>query len=310
VLATNYGYWEVKENSSNLPYLLKLAKNAEIENLPAGLPGYIKKLERELKDNPDATSKRILDVLKKTELQELPKFDDIPLRIIEHLKNSSEIGDANYVELGEVSKSLVNKMFEASSLAHDGARQLYFAMLNNPEHEMTNMVIQSKRISKDIVNKIISDGLSNTAVLQSIDGVNIRLLPKGVRKLEIKTTNGGISARNIDLMKDHKFSTELLLTDWMYKYTPDKANERFDQVSLIINGECQEEYDLLQSVSQPFGTQMLNGVRQRLRSRLDNDPNEFFNCKYEHLLGSVGILTEMCKVWWSDEFDIQEEISE
>jgi hypothetical protein len=77
-----------------------------------------------------------------------------------------------------------------------------------------------------------------------------------------------------------------------------------------VRNECQEVYDLTRTNSRLFGNDMLMEVRKRLRDRhLRDIHGHYGNCLYEHLLGISGILTEECKLWWSEEFKIPEEIT-
>lgn len=304
VFATNYAFWTEKESSSNLLHVLELAQEVEITK---PLSAFIKKVKKKLADIPNATEQRIINVLKKTKTQELPKFDDLPQRIVDNLK--SNYGDATITVLQDAANNLTRKMLDASSLKHTSAKQLYFSLLNNPEQKAVDTIIQGKRISRADVKQIIEDSISAKRMLQSREGINVSTLSKGYRKLEIKATKGGISADNIDLLKDHKYATESLLANWLYKNSSKTTNERFDQISLIVKNECQEEFDLVQDEAKPFGLKMLIGVRNRLKQRLNQNPEAFFGVQYEHLLGTVGILTEECKVWWSEKFDIDKGVS-
>ena len=51
---------------------------------------------------------------------------------------------------------------------------------------------------------------------------------------------------------------------------------------------------------------MLIELRTKLRSKLKE--NITFDCQYIHLLGVAGILTEECKIWWSEKFKIDDVI--
>ena len=82
------------------------------------------------------------------------------------------------------------------------------------------------------------------------------------------------------------------------------ADERYQHLKVIVGNECQEAYDLVQREDSPFGQDMLQDVRERIRARHANEPDSFLGCKYEHLLGVVGILTELCDVWWSEPFEV------
>lgn len=165
-----------------------------------------------------------------------------------------------------------------------------------------------KAVTKETVQRILQESLSTDTLLCTRDGVSVLDLPRGMRRLELKLAMGKISVSNIRRTKDHKYSAEKLLDEWIYRYCPEKANERYAHLSVIVGNVCQEAYDSAYTPSEPFGQVMLNNVRQRLRSRLAGEPDSFFGCKYEHLLGMAGILTELCDVWWSEESEISEDV--
>ncbi|WP_367388092.1 hypothetical protein [Lewinella sp. LCG006] len=129
--------------------------------------------------------------------------------------------------------------------------------------------------------------------------------------MEVKLDAGGISYDNIQLLKDNKFAMESTLTRWIHRFGSSRAGERYNQVKSIVMNECQIAYDnnipkkplLMRRPS--FGTQMLNSLRIELKQRHSNNPDVFLGCLPEHLYGMSGILTEECKVWWSDKFDLK-----
>ena len=120
---------------------------------------------------------------------------------------------------------------------------------------------------------------------------------------------GDISAENILMFKDLKFSTEYLLAQWLGKNGSSKAETQFTHVSSIVRNECLEAYDASYENGKPFGAKMLLDIRKRLREKFMNDPGQFLGCQYEHMLGTAGILTEMCDIWWSEKFQIPKEVN-
>ena len=311
VLATNYAFWSEKKNSRNLRYILKLAKEAVKESPPQlhrFLSGYIKKLIKKvnLGTNVSVTHDMILNVLYQVELQDdLPKFDDVESRLaIHNIPTFYDVGEAGYDDLLRAAKALINKMFEAAALQHVSAKQMYFALYSNPAQARTDAIIDGKRISKQSVEDVLRESLFGHTLLSTKNKIQVADLPQGITKLDLKMAAGKVSARNIRRIVDFKYSAETLLNSWIYKYSRKKANRYYEQLSLIVGNECEEAYDLVQTENKPFGQEMLNEVRQRLRRRLANAPHLFFGCEYEHLLGIVAILTEQCEVWWSEEFTI------
>ena len=309
VLATNYAFWSERKNSSNLRYILNLAKEAVETSSPQltrSLSGYIKKLSKKMGPNVSVTSDMILNVLYQVELQDdLPKFDDVESRLaIHHIPSFYDVGEAGYDDLLRAAKALINKMFEAGALQHVSAKQMYFALCSNPAQARTDAIIDGKRITKQTVEEVLTESLFANTLLSTKNKIEVADLPPGITTLALKMAAGKVSARNIRRIIDFKYSVEKLLNSWIYKYSPKKANRYYEQLSLIVGNECEEAYDLVQTENNPFGQEMLNKVRQRLRRRLVNDPHLFFGCEYEHLLGIIAILTEQCEVWWSEEFTI------
>ena len=313
VLATNYAFWSEKKNSQNLNFLLELARNAraaESEELHRGLSRTIDKVigRIDLGTGSSVSRDTVLDVLSRIKIQaDLPKFDDLDSRLARHIPESFSVGAAGYDDLLRAARALINRMFEAGSLQHVSAKQMYFALCSNPAQMRVDHIVEGKRITKETVERILRESLSTDTLLCTRNGVSVLDLPRGMRRLELKMAMGKIAASSIRRTKDHKYSAERLLNEWIYKYYPEKANERYAHLSVIVGNECQEAYDSANRPDEQFGQVMLNDVRRRLRSRLADEPDSFFGCKYEHLLGMAGILTELCDVWWSEEFEILED---
>lgn len=315
IIATNYTFWnEEKENSRNLYYLISLAQEACINSsatLRKGLSNCVNQIKKclEKRGNKGIDQESILDVLQRIELEEeLPKFDDIESRLAKQIPDFfTEAGETGYDDLLYAARGLINRMFEAGSLQHVSGRTMYFSLFSNHKQMKTASIIDGKRISKTVVEQVLKERIHSNVLFSTRNHIPIEELPKGFRKTELKMAAGKVSANNIRNAKDYKYSTETLLNRWIHKYGTSKASRQFDQLKLIISSECQEVYDQKYSIEKPFGHEMLIDVRERIRNRITKEPDLFFRCTYEHLLGVVGILTEMCEVWWSEEFDIPSE---
>ncbi len=315
IIATNYTFWaEEKENSRNLRYLISLAKEACINKtsrLNRGLTNCINHISERLEKNGRMGIDRhlILDVLQRVELEEnLPKFDDLESRLAFQISNIYDTGEAGLDDLLFAAKGLINRAFEASSLQHVSARSMYFSLFSNPKKMMTDAIIDGKRLRVVDVEQVLKERIASHGSLATRNVIPVEDLPTGIRKMELKMAAGKVSAVNILGAKDQKYSSERLLLEWIHKYGSSNTTKRFDRLKLIIGNECREIYDQKYSKENPFGHDMLIEVRKQLRTRITSDPELFFGCKYEHLLGIVGILTEMCEVWWSEEFEIPPEI--
>lgn len=314
IIATNYTFWaEEKKNSRNLYYLIELAKDAftkKTDRMHRGLSKCVKQITERLEKTSAKVDKfSILNVLQRVSLEEnLPKFDDMESRLAQQIPQFYDVGEAGLDDLLFAARGLISRMFEASSLQHVSARSMYFSLFADHQKMKIDATIEGKRISKEIIEQVLQEQIVNHISLSTENPVPIENLPKGIRKTELKMAAGKVSANNIRGAKDHKYATESLLNKWIHKHGISKATKQFDQLKLIVSNECREAYDLQYSDNNPFGREMLIEIRKRLRTRISSEPKLFLGCKYEHLLGMVGILTEMCEVWWSEEFEIPPEI--
>lgn len=316
VIATNYGFWaNEKDNTKNLHKMLGIAKEAK-ENPTSrkhqGLSSYLRLISDLVNSGGEVstpvTEEQVLKVLSIIELQEdLPKFEDLESRIAMSIQQHYDIGDAGYIDLLLTAKALINKAFDAASLEYLSPKQTYFALCGNPIQEQANGIIEGKRITREIVETILSTNLSFHVLLKPRRNISVKELPVGMDILEVKMAKGDISVENINLMKDQKYSSEYLLAQWLGKYGSPKAEKQFNHISSIVRSECAEARDISMDTSLSYGTKMLIEIRKRLRERYSNDPSLFFGCQYEHLMGIAGILTEMCEVWWSEKFELPKE---
>lgn len=301
---TNGGFWHEKENYNNLPFLIK--KIFYSENISIFDDPDFNKIMEIANELNGVDTETVFCTLKKFEITTGPGLDDIDSRLVYLLSQSSNLSDKSYPELDELSKRLISKTAEASSLNYSSTEHDYFILSANPHSAANAEILEGKRITKEKMMTIIQDYILEEAPLRTFDPLDISSFPKGTRNLEIKMIAGDISVSNIDLIKDYKYSAEALLQENLYKNKPAKANELFDALSLIVRTECQEAYDANHTNNELFGQNMLMDVRRRIRQRHEQDCQHMFNGTYEHLMGIAGILTEECIVWWSDLFEIPE----
>ena len=301
---TNGGFWHEKQNYNNLPFLIN--KISDYKNISILEDSDFNKITEIADDLNGVDAETVFRTLKKFEITTGAGLEDIDSRFINILSQSSDLSGKSYPDLYELSKRLISKMAEASSLTYSSPEHDYFILSANPHLAANAEILEGKRITKEKIMTIIQDFIIEEAPLRTFDSLDISSFSKGTRNLEIKMMAGEISVSNINLVKDYKYSTEALFQKMLYKSQPAKAKELFDALSLIVRTECQEAYDENQTNTESFGQNMLMDVRKRIRLRHEQDCQHMFNGTYEHLMGVAGILTEECIVWWSDLFKIPE----
>lgn len=305
VIAANCGFWQKSPNESNLVYCLNALRKKEAAILNnAGFLKRVKKLANATKCDETFVTK----VLRKVRTEESPSLDAYESLLVKEMAEIPKLAGERVDVINKAANLLIDAMVRAGSLAHTSARSAYFAILDNPETAKTDQVIRGKRVTRAIVERAINQVVSAATSLRTRMPINLSDLPKGMRKMELKMAKGGISIQNIDLAKELKFSTEYLLTGWIHKYGSREAGKRHEHLSIIVRNECQEAYDLVKADDSLFGEDMLKEVRKRLRKRYYREvKSRYTDSLYEHLLGITAILTEECKTWWSEVFDIPQE---
>jgi len=295
-LVANCGFWYNEENSSNLHYILKVANDDKQDPM---LGKFIKKILVEI---PSSSHEIVINVLQKTKLLVSPGLDDIESRLLGLLMQIPDLKEsAQYVPL--ITKELINKCLNAASLVHNSPKMGYLHILRNPENEYTKLTIKEKQITKEIVLNLIKEFTKSADESLLFASGSLSQIPEGKKRLSIKMKRGGLSEENINLHEDLKISTEYQLRLWNGKYGFPKTDSRYQHIKTIVRTQCQEAYDITRSNKEVFGLEMLNDVRKRLTIVYNEDLSSFFGLRYEHLLGICSILTEECKIWWSEKFD-------
>lgn len=124
--------------------------------------------------------------------------------------------------------------------------------------------------------------------------------------MELKLIAGGISVGEVSHLKDLKYSAEYLLQEWLHQYGPIEADKRYQHLRVLVQEACNTSVFASRKSGTLDGEEMLAGLRGQLRARTLQQSEQVLGLGLEQLLGIAGILTEDCKVWWSEEFPIGE----
>jgi len=300
VLATNQPFWSQKKNNANLKHVLSL-RDATGEN---AFTKYAKKISKDLSPSSISLEDATNTLLKLELNDDLPKLNDISLTLVAELGKIEEYGKLAHFNLQELSTNLVHFMLDAGSKNIENPKRRYFAYLDNPNESIQDAIIENKRVTKEKIKGILAKVPNDISYLTTWSDDSLKTLAKGYKILELKMGAGKISVFDVNLAKDHKASTELLLSKWLMKYSFTNADERYKHLKTIVRTACQEVYTEKKVDAEFFGEKMLIEVRQRIKEIYGKEKDILFGVQYEQLSGFVGILTEECTVWWSQEFDI------
>lgn len=333
-IATNAGFWNENKTGANLEHILNSSAD---DDLNGKCPSIIKKYvelvfpkpekpkksrkktktaeesateDEAAKDYESALKLREQNlitcrrVLKKIRPDKLHRMADARFVLISMLPQCSLVGDRFHSELGRIADALIEVMLKASALAQESDRDRYLFLFDNPDEVAKCQIIAGKRITCERLNTVLESCINAVPTLTTSTPISIADLPPTLRTMERKMAAGGISIGNIELAKDLQASTEALLAKWLHR-DGKLADKRYQHVRTVVRNAAQEAFDKAFKDDVTFGQAMLVDVRERLKQRFDTDPESFFGCTYEHLLGMVSVLTDDCTLWWSKTFEIQ-----
>lgn len=102
--------------------------------------------------------KEVIDTLRKVECQKAPGMDDIESKIInEYLSKLESCARLAVYRLQDIYNKLLNLIFYASSKKITGSLKDYVAFVSNGSEKEINEKIDAKRITKEMIDKIITE---------------------------------------------------------------------------------------------------------------------------------------------------------
>jgi hypothetical protein len=308
-IVSNCGFWEGKSDSSNMVFCLDLVRKHGGSTSCFSEVDFSKRI-KELSEATQSDSSFVLQVLLKVRTQQYADLDRFEVVLADAIARIPENSDQRYDVLRKAADELIGMALKAASLSHESPKMSYIALFENPEKETIDLTIQEKRLTSEKVKRIVDQVLNPAILLQSQEPIDILNLPKGMKKMELKMAMGGLSAGNTDNAKDLMYSAITLLSRWTHMYGTTETRRRYEHLRVFARNVCQEEYDSVRIPGIPFGDKLLKEVRRRLQDRYSEIKHVYIDFSYEHLVGIVWMLTEECKVWWSEEFEIPEVVAQ
>ncbi|MPN14846.1 hypothetical protein SDC9_162175 [bioreactor metagenome] len=128
-------------------------------------------------------------------------------------------------------------------------------------------------------------------LLDDISTANKELLRK-------KLSAGGFSAISTTYAEDLCDTSDYAGTRLVQKYGRQVGLQRYNELKLKVQGDSARAFEQAKKDEDPFGIQMLDSLRERLRVRTTSD-GQLYGYTTEHLEGLAYSLTSQCKVVWS-----------
>jgi hypothetical protein len=307
VICSNCGFVE-KKDSSSLSHCLKiLTKHNGSKSCLLEL-NFSDRI-REISKVAECREDLVLAALNKVKIVNWADLANYEKILVSDIATFTHNERQSYDVLQKMANRLIGITSKAASLSLDLSYPSCYELLKDPQKALLNSTIQNKRITANIVEDSLRQSWNPVIILQGVKPIQISALPKGMNIMELKMATGGIDFSNIDLMKDLNASSLTLLIEWLHIHGTAEADRRAEHLRLIVQTECQEAHDSTRNLTMPYGKEMLQAVRKRLRGKHEEMKQLYVDCLYNHLLGIAGILTEDCKIWWSEIFDLPTELT-
>jgi len=164
-------------------------------------------------------------------------------------------------------------------------------------------VLLGKRILREhIINNIREACDLGVKYPEELATLNLNPSDKGHNVLKKKMERGGLWMQ-FEAMRRQALTAEAALLEVASRTADGK--QTVSQVENVVLSECADARLRIDPQANPIGPPMLIDVQDRLK-RIAKEASSKVNYQpYEVLVGMAGMLTEACKVWWSEKFELE-----
>lgn len=252
----------------------------------------------------DVSREQVIQVLQKVELQVAPGLDDIDSRIVaDHIAKLPSCSGYPVEKLEIIRDRIRERIYISSSRGVPDPILNYHALLEGNCDIPTLVEINIKRVTRDDVAKIIEGNLSTSYYLSSNESLKIKEPnSKASHRLRRKMACGVIDPGAIDIIDTLRDSAEKYVFDKYHKSSnAGKVIKEHDHVRLLVLNQAMEAKTRCQTKGHPYGTEMLHTIEDRLKEIVEKRPQDVCGYTYEFLKGVAAILTNECKITFSEE---------
>ena len=219
-----------------------------------------------------------------------------------HIPKIPQCKSVSVPVLEKLRESLISLMGLAASLYTSDPSRDWVGLISE---ESRDPRLLSKRVTIDSVTLAVAEASEHGVRFSSdLGSLCLGALHEKHGVLQKKLIRAGLAARYETMRRRAITAEQDLLERATRQGDPD---QELSQIENIVLGEC-DDANLRASVGKaPWGATMLIDVQERLKQISENNPRAVCNVPYEALVGVAGLLTSECKVWWSEEFDLEED---
>jgi len=274
-----------------------------LEDLEEPFAPAIRALAQKLSaDKTEVDPDELFNVLAHTEFIDGPSLEEFESVLShDHLSRLPELSTAGASELNGIRDELIQQVRQASSLAVSDPRRHWTPRSDDAD----DPYILSKRVTLEDVRQTVASGSGTVFRFAPLsDRIRPRDAEQDLSRFELKLNRAGLGS-SLETMRRRTVAAESHLLALGHA-KPEDVDAVISQLESIVQGVCDDARLEASAGDRTFGPTMLLLVTQRLRTTARDNPQLVHHSPYECLMGVAGLLTNECKVWWSEHFDIAE----
>ena len=226
--------------------------------------------------------------------------DELAQRHISSLAECVSMGSAT---LSKVRDALIFMIAQASSLFSDDPSRDWVGITYKNNQDP---FLLAKRVTPQDVILAVRDA-REPAFRFLPELATLKLGEHSLRQntLRKKMSRGGLAAR-YEAMNRRSITAEQELLDLATR--PSHGESICSQIENVVLTECDDSNLRASQAGRTYGPAMLIDVQDRLKRIAEEEPLRVYRQPYDLLVGVAGLLTSECKVWWSEPFDVEDDL--
>ena len=218
----------------------------------------------------------------------------------DHVGKLQQCASLSPSNLAKVREALIAQVAQASSLYSDDPGRHYSAI--DADYRSDPLLI-AKRISiEDALLTVTEATRTEFQYLPSLTSLRLGAGVGQMTTMKRKMDRGGL-AYHYEVMRRRALSAEAVLLELATR--PDHGIRALSQLENIVLAECDDALLRISGRKEPTGVEMLIDVQDRLTRIALEEPNRVYRQSPDVLIGTAGLLTSACKVWWGQPFQLE-----
>ena len=302
-LASISGFHRQGSSATNLPRCLDQARSCTDPEAPEAP---LKTLIARMKVAGSVPAQITIATLTKVRLNDtLPKIADMESRVRKAIEGLPGFAHFRTGDLAAAAVALIDLAETAGRATEGTAASDYMAYLDDPSGHASRSAIEAKRLEAGAIRELIDKAATEAQTLRSKGESDALTLPDDLTRAHLKMEKGGLPIHTVAILDDLRSSVEYEINTRLYRDGQEKTRADYDHLQILVRTIAEDARLAAARPDAEYGPAMYQQLRNRLTKKHDDEPQTVRGLSPEQLTGLAAMLTELCKVWWSDPFDVE-----